>query len=67
MVQAYFEPEQAFSMSMSQPVFETSIAYEKKHVILLILLVTWKICNEVSGYVNYRYLLKQAKNKKMTM
>ena len=31
---AYFEPEQAFSISMPQPVFEISIAYEKKqHVI----------------------------------
>ena len=29
-MQAYFEPEQAFSKSMPQPVFEISIAYEKK-------------------------------------
>ena len=31
-MQAYFEPEQAFSISMPQPVFEISIAYKKKHV-----------------------------------
>ena len=31
-MQAYFEPEQAFSISMPQPVFELSIAYKKKHV-----------------------------------
>ena len=29
-MQAYFEPEQAFSTSMPQPIFETSIAYKKK-------------------------------------
>ena len=28
-MQAYFEPEQAFSISMAQPVFEISIAYKK--------------------------------------
>ena len=28
-MQAYFEPEQAFSISMSQPVSEISIAYKK--------------------------------------
>ena len=28
-MQAYFEPEQAFSISMPQPVFEISIAYIK--------------------------------------
>ena len=33
-MQAYFEPEQAFSISMPQPVFEISIAYKKTHVIL---------------------------------
>ena len=27
-MQAHFEPEQAFSKSMPQPVFEISIAYE---------------------------------------
>ena len=31
-MQAYFESEQAFSISMPQPVFEISIAYKKKHV-----------------------------------
>ena len=31
-MQAYFEPEQAFSISMPQPVFGISIAYKKKHV-----------------------------------
>ena len=31
-MQAYFEPQQTFSISMPQPVFEISIAYEKKHV-----------------------------------
>ena len=31
-MQAYFEPEQAFFISMPQPVFEISIAYKKKHV-----------------------------------
>ena len=31
-MQAYFEPEQAFSISMPQPVFEISIAYKKKDV-----------------------------------
>ena len=31
-MQAYFEPEQAFSISMPQPVFEISITYRKKHV-----------------------------------
>ena len=31
-MQAYFEPEQAFSISMPQPVFEISNAYKKKHV-----------------------------------
>ena len=32
-MQAYLEPEQAFSISMPQPVFEISIAYKrKKHV-----------------------------------
>ena len=29
-MQAYFEPEQVFSISMPQPVFEISIAYKKK-------------------------------------
>ena len=29
-MQAYFEPEQAFSISMPQPVFEISIAHKKK-------------------------------------
>ena len=29
-MQTYFEPEQAFSISMPQHVFEISIAYEKK-------------------------------------
>ena len=29
-MQAYFEPEQAFSIGMLQPVFEISIAYKKK-------------------------------------
>ena len=29
-MQAYFEPEQAFSISMPQPVFEILIAYKKK-------------------------------------
>ena len=32
-MQAYFEPAQTFSISMSQLVFEISIAYTKKHVI----------------------------------
>ena len=32
-MQAYFEPEQAFTISMPQPVFEISIAYKKKHVV----------------------------------
>ena len=32
-MQVYLEPEQAFSISMPQPVFEISIAYKKKHVI----------------------------------
>ena len=31
-MQAYFEPQQTFSISMPQPVFEISIAYKKKHV-----------------------------------
>ena len=31
-MQAHFEPEQGFSTSMPQPVFEISIAYKKKHV-----------------------------------
>ena len=31
-MQAYLEPEQAFSITMPQPVFEISIAYKKKHV-----------------------------------
>ena len=31
-MQAYFEPEQAFSISMPQPVFEVSIAYKEKDV-----------------------------------
>ena len=31
-MQAYFEPEQAFSISMPQPVSEISITYRKKHV-----------------------------------
>ena len=34
-MQAYFEPEQAFSISMPQPVFEISIAYKKKTCIIL--------------------------------
>ena len=57
-MQAYLEPEQAFSLSMPQPVFEISITYKKtciktKHqgvifesVSLLQILVsikTWKI------------------------
>ena len=29
-MQAYFEPEQAFSISTPQPVFEILIAYKKK-------------------------------------
>ena len=32
-MQAYFEPEQTFSISMLQPVFEISIAYKKKDVL----------------------------------
>ena len=32
-MQAYFEPEQAFSIIMPQPVFEIAIAYKKKHVL----------------------------------
>ena len=28
-MQAYFEPEQAFTISMPQPAFEISIAYKK--------------------------------------
>ena len=35
-MQAYFEPKQAFSITMLQPVFEISIAY-KKNMYLLIL------------------------------
>ena len=31
-MQAYFEPEQAFPIRMSKPVFEISIAYKNKHV-----------------------------------
>ena len=31
-MQVYFEPEQAFSINMPQPVFEISITYKKKHV-----------------------------------
>ena len=31
-MQAYFEPEQAFSISIPQPVFEISITYKKKHL-----------------------------------
>ena len=31
-MQAYFEPEQAFSISMPQSVSEISIAYKQKHV-----------------------------------
>ena len=31
-MQAYLEPEQAFSVSMTQLVFGISIAYKKKHV-----------------------------------
>ena len=37
-MQAYFEPKQTFSTSMSQPVFEILIAYKKKHVIETIIL-----------------------------
>ena len=33
-MQEYFEPEQAFSISMPQPVFEISIAYIKKTCML---------------------------------
>ena len=33
-MQAYFEPEQAFSITMPQPVCEISIAYKKKHVVI---------------------------------
>ena len=33
-MQAHFEPEQAFSISMPQPVFEISIAYIKKTCML---------------------------------
>ena len=29
-MQAYFKPEQTFSISMPQPVFEISIVYKKK-------------------------------------
>ena len=35
-MQAYFDPEQAFSISIPQPVFEFSIGYKKKHVSYLI-------------------------------
>ena len=31
-MQAYFEPEQGFSISMPQPVFEISIAYKKERI-----------------------------------
>ena len=40
-MQACFEPEQAFSISMSQPVFEISIAYKKKKCITLFLNITF--------------------------
>ena len=33
-MQAYFEPEQAFSISMPQPAFEISMAYIKKKNLL---------------------------------
>ena len=32
-MQAYFEPEQTFSISMPQPVFEISIAYKKNVIV----------------------------------
>ena len=35
-MQAYFEPEQAFPISMPQPVFEISIAYIKKTCISIV-------------------------------
>ena len=35
-MQAYFEPEQAFSIIMPQPVFEIAIAYKKKTCTLLL-------------------------------
>ena len=31
-MQAYFEPEQAFTISTPQPVFKILIAYKKEHV-----------------------------------
>ena len=34
-MQPYFEPEQAFSISMPQPVCEISITYKKKQVCML--------------------------------
>ena len=34
-MQAYFEPEQAFSISMHEPVFDISIAYKTKTCIAL--------------------------------
>ena len=42
-MQAYFEPEQAFSISMLQPVFEISIAYKKNmYAIPTIIFVHYK-------------------------
>ena len=32
-MQAYFEPEQNFSIIMPQPLFKLSSAYKKKHVL----------------------------------
>ena len=34
-MEACFEPEQAFSISMPQPVFDISIAYKKKQHVFI--------------------------------
>ena len=47
-MQAYFEPEQAFCISMLQPVFEISIAYKK---------TCNKICSQSTpSHVKSRYV-----------
>ena len=47
-MQAYFEPEQAFFISMPQPVFEISIAHKKKTRKVIV-----KVC---LIYLTYFYL-----------
>ena len=56
-MQAYFEAEQAFCISMPQPVFEISIAHKKKTCITTTF-TTFAISDYLTD-ATYLYLLKE--------